>query len=132
MCDPRNVARPLGAAAEHCLDPRQQLLDAERLHDVIVGAVREPADPIGLLAAGGEDDDRQRRPQPADFPQNLQPVALRQHQVQQQQIELPRGGHFQARLAVGRLDRLVPGEPQGIDDPPPDRRIVLDGENLQP
>ena len=47
--NPRDVAGPLGAAAEHGLDPRQQLLDAERLDHVIVGPVargRGPGRPL--------------------------------------------------------------------------------------
>ena len=37
---------------------REQLLEAERLGDVVVGAVLEPGDLVLDLVAGGEDDDR--------------------------------------------------------------------------
>ena len=122
-------AGPLGRAAQHGLDPGQQLLDAERLDHVIVGPVAQAAHPVGLFAPGGEDDHRQGRAQAADLAEDLQPVAPGQHQVQQQQVELGARRHFQALVAVGRLQRLVAGEPQGIDDPPADGRVVFDGQD---
>ena len=39
-------------------DPRHELARAERLDDVVVGAELEADDAVGLLAAGGEHDDR--------------------------------------------------------------------------
>ena len=61
------------AAAQERPHPRHQLGDRERLDDIIVGADRKAAHPLGFLAARRHHDDRQRagvlaRPQPAaDF-----------------------------------------------------------------
>ena len=38
-------------------DPERELLGRERLGEVVVGAEREPADPVGLLPPRGEQDD---------------------------------------------------------------------------
>ena len=40
-------------------------------------------DTVGLVAPGGEDDDWERGPQPADLAEDRKPVAAREHQVQQ-------------------------------------------------
>ena len=119
--------RPLRDAAQHGLDPGQKLLHAERLDHVIIGAAVQPADAVRLVAPGGEDDDRQRRPQTADLAENLQAVAAGQHEVQQQQVAGLRQGHFQSLVAVPGLQGSITGESQGIDNAPADRRIVLDG-----
>ena len=44
--------------AQHRADPGDQLARAERLGHIIVGAGLEAADPVALLAARGEHDDR--------------------------------------------------------------------------
>ncbi len=45
-------------AAQDRAHAGDQLLGAERLDDVVVGAKLEPGDPIGLVTASGQDDDR--------------------------------------------------------------------------
>jgi hypothetical protein len=79
--------RPLDAPQQGA-DARRQLLRAERLDDVVVGAQLEPAHAIRFLAARGEHDDWNRRHRRV-LPQRLthqQPVHARQHEVQQDQI----------------------------------------------
>ena len=49
-------ARP--GAAQDRADPRDQLLEAERLGDVVVAADRQPADLVLGGVAGGQEDDR--------------------------------------------------------------------------
>ena len=44
--------------ARHRADASDQLAEAERLHDVVVGAELEPDDTVDLVAARGDDDDR--------------------------------------------------------------------------
>ena len=127
--DLSDIGRPLGRASQDGLDSSEQLLHAEGLDHVIVGPVAQPADPIRLVAPSGEDDDRQGRPQTPDFGEYLHPIATGQYQVEQQEIELPLQGHIEPRLAVARLEHVVAGEPQRIDDPPPDRRVVFDRED---
>ena len=90
----------------------------------------QPADAVRLVAPGGEDDDRQRRPQTADLAENLQAVAAGQHEVQQHQVAGLRQRHLQPLVAAPGLQARVAGEPQGIDDTPADRRVVLNGQRM--
>ncbi len=76
------------AAAQERAHPRHQLGDGERLDDVIVGADRKAAHPLGFLSPRGQHDDRQRaralaRPQPAaDF----KPRHAGQHPIEYDEI----------------------------------------------
>ena len=65
--------------------------------------------------------------EPAHFLKDVKSVPLGQNQVQKQQVEFALDGHFQAHLAVGRLQSAVTGKAQGIDNTPPDGLIVFDG-----
>ena len=51
----------LGVPERHA-EPGEQLADAERLGDVVIGASVERRDLVGLLAARREHDDRHGRP----------------------------------------------------------------------
>ena len=51
--------QPRAGAAEQRPHARHQLRHRERLHHIVVGAGREAADALGLLAARGQHDDRQ-------------------------------------------------------------------------
>ena len=55
----RFATRPRLGAPQERADPRQQLRHRERLGDVVVGAGREAAHAVALLAARGQHDDRQ-------------------------------------------------------------------------
>src|SRR6185369_17956860 len=57
----RAVVASRAAAAQHGAHPRGQLAEAERLGDVIVGAVLEAGYAIVFAGAGGEHDDRHVR-----------------------------------------------------------------------
>ena len=70
----------LGVPEGHA-KPGEQLADAERLGDVVVGAGVERRDLVGLLAARREHDDRHRRPF-AQPPDHLEPVEVGQAEVQ--------------------------------------------------
>jgi hypothetical protein len=127
--DLRDLVGPLGRAAQHGLDAGQQFLDAERLDDVIVGPQAQAAHAVGLLAAGRQDDDWPRRPLGPDGLQDGQAVGARQHQVQQHEVALGRGGQVEALVAVGGLEDREPGVGQGVDYAFADGRVVFDDEN---
>ncbi len=64
------------------VDAGKQLLEAERLDEVVVGPCLEPHDPVPDLVAGRQHQDRQliaRRPQPAA---DLEPVDPGQHDIE--------------------------------------------------
>jgi len=67
---------------------RHELVGAERLRDVVVGAHLEADDALGLFRPGGEHDDRDRGGLlvRANGTADFQAVDLRQHQVQDHQI----------------------------------------------
>ncbi len=73
--------------AQHRTDAREQLARVERLGQVVVGALLQALDAAGLVALGGEHDDRDlivRLTQPAA---GGQPVLARHHQVQHHQLK---------------------------------------------
>ena len=66
--------------------PRQELVHAERFGDVIVGTEIERLNLADLVAATGQDHDRNRfvaRPHP---PQQFQPLHIRQPQIENDQV----------------------------------------------
>ena len=121
-----HLQRPAERPPQHGLDAGQQFAGGERLDDVIVGAHLQTADAVVLAAAGRKDDDRQRRPGAAHLGQHFQPVAPRQHQIEQHQIDADAHGLFEAADAVAGLGRLVAGGAQGVAHAAADGLFVLD------
>ena len=100
-------AQDLGAdhgaarSAQHRSHPRHELLRAERLHQVVVGAELQADDPVGLLAPRGEHDDRRagRAPELA------------------RDVEAVHAGQTRGRARPGRGR-----SPRSARDAPPSRR----------
>ena len=67
----RSAGAPLVAQAGP--DPGEQLLEAERLGHVVVGAAVETGDRVGDVVAGGEDDDRHALAARAQLAQHPRP-----------------------------------------------------------
>ena len=123
----RSVARP----PQHRPDPRGHLARAEGLDDVVVGAELEADDAVGLLAAGGEHDDRDL----GALAERAGDVVARP--VGELHVEEDEVGH----LARGLLDRV--GDRSGHTRVEPlaveclregfgDRGLVLDHEDGAP
>src|SRR5215218_8797469 len=74
-----------GNAAQDGADPRNDFAAAERLHHVVVGAELEPDHPVGLLAAGGEHDDRNLRALP-QLAADVEAGAVGQHHVEEHEV----------------------------------------------
>src|SRR5262245_42718621 len=74
--DPQHALAALvrRGAAQHRVHPGQQLLDAERLDDVVVGAGPQPTDTVAGGVAGGQEDDGYLRPGSTQVLQYAQPV----------------------------------------------------------
>ena len=99
---------PFGAAerrrAPHDrADPGDQLAQPVRLDDVVVGAELEPHDAVGLLPAGGQDDDRDARAL-AELPADVEAVDVRQAQIEQDKV---RGRGFEGAFARGDARDVV-------------------------
>jgi hypothetical protein len=128
--NPPDGRRPPRRASQDGLDPGEQLLDAERLDHVIVGTQPQPPDAVVLGPARGQDDHRQRRPRRADLAEDGQAVAAGEDQVQQQQVAVRPEGRGESRGPFARFQGGISGEAQGIDQAAPDRRVVLDDQDL--
>ena len=95
----RDRRRPVGAAQQRTY-PRDQLVRTERFREVIVSAELQSDDSLRLFRARRQHDDRDiggllvRADAPADF----QPVEMRQHQVEYQEVW---------RLGRNRVERIA-------------------------
>jgi hypothetical protein len=102
-------------------DPGDQLADAERPHQVVVGAQPHAAHQLGLVAARGERDQRRLTvaPQPAA---HVGAVEVGQAESEQDHVGWRRG---RRGAAGGHVigDDAVPG--QAVDQRFRDRRVVL-------
>ena len=117
-----------GGATQRRPKPGEQLVHAERLRDVVVGAGVEGGDLVGLRIAGRQDEDRDRAPlpQPAD---DLDAVHPREAEVEDDDVGSVVGRQLQRRLAGGgQVDLVAPG-PQVGRQRPEDGRFVVDGQD---
>ena len=86
----RGVSPIVGRPLEHRVDPRDQLVEIERLGHVVVAALREPDDfVLGGIPRGHEDDRRRysRRPEPAA---HFDAVEVGHHHVEQDECRVER------------------------------------------
>ena len=138
LCETRSsVASPIwwtrfvvGAAPpQQRLHAGDELADAERLGDVVVGAELEAADDLLLLALGGEHDDRQLELPLADLPADFVAVELRQHDVEQQQVGRFAERRGESGVAVrGRAD-VVALRAKIVGQPAEQGGVVFDDED---
>src|SRR6266545_2567451 len=117
-------------AAEHAADSGDQLPRAERLHHVVVRAELEPDDPVGLVAAGGQHHDRDRRAG-AEPPAHLEAVHAGQHQVQHDQVGRCLGGEREPQrlLPVAGHGHAIAAELQVARDHLAHGRLVVDHQH---
>ena len=128
--DPR-AHRGRAQPAEQGSYPERQLLGRERLGQIVVGAQRQPADPVGLFPPGGEEND-------ADILGFLPPSKLCQHVIArdtgQHQIEDHHVGPFLPRRLQGVGPVGGGGHPiahlgQVVGDQRGDVRLVVHDED---
>ena len=116
---------------EHRGHPQRQLLGREWLGEIIVGAERESADPVGLLAPRGEQDDAHvaRFLAAAELGQHVVARHPRQHQVEHDHVGplLARGAE---RLGAARCGgHPIPGLGQVIRHQRRDVGLVVDHQD---
>ena len=119
-----------GAAAQHGVHARGELVDGEGLDDVVVGAAAQPEHPRLLVAAGGHRDDRHRRPGPQPAA-HLDAVEVGQAHVQQHEVGRVGGGlgardGLERRGAGADGGHAVPRGAQRGRERVADGRAVLD------
>ena len=82
--------------------PRQQLVEVERLDEVVVGAGVEPGHAVGHAVAGREHEDRRAQAVLAQPAAGLEAVDLRQVDVEHDHVVAVGGGHPERVLAGHR------------------------------
>src|SRR5262245_6309728 len=115
--------------ADERSDARQQLLDLERLWQVVVGAGIDALDPLRPSATRRQDEHRRLAAGGAPAFQNRETVDLRKAEVENDQVELLGLAAEPGSLTIGsNLDR-VSGPLERRHDVRSDRRLVLGEEN---
>ena len=84
------------------VDPREQFMGVERFGDVIHRTQLETLDDVGGVSLRREKDDRDLAPLLGglELAAGFKAVHLRHHHVQQDQVGLDAGQHFERLLAV--------------------------------
>ena len=116
-------------AAQDRADPRDQLLEAERLGDVVVAAERQAADLVLGRVARGEEDDRHPRALGAEPLGDLEALHVGQHHVEHDQVRPEGGDRRRARRRRSRRTRREALEAQGHRDDVDDVGLVVDDEH---
>ena len=120
------VAHP--SAAGDGAESGEQLGERERLHQVVVGPRVEPDDPVLQGVPRRQHHHRRVEPLLAQGRENLEAVAPRQHQVEQDDLEpVPREAE-EGALAGGLDHHVVPLAFEALAQGPGDLLLVLDDE----
>ena len=90
------------AASNESPEPREQLAEVERLHQVVVRAAIEALDPGVDGVTRRHHQDRHQRPGGADRAADGESVFDRQHHVEDDRIVIGRACPEEGRLAIGR------------------------------
>ncbi len=110
-------------------DPRDEFGEPERLGDVVVGAGVEPDDHVHLLGACGQHDDRQVGMAGPNLATHVEPVDVRQCQVEQDQVGSSSGDAVdRTHATVDVLDHEALGS-QDTDERFADALVVLDQQH---
>ena len=122
---------PLGAAAPlQRPDAGQELVELERLREIVVGAGIESADHVLDRVARGEHQDRRVPPFPAQLRGDLEPVLLGEDDVEQDDVVLVDVGQHGGLVPVGGDVHHVALFLQALLDEPGDLPVVLHDENF--
>src|SRR5919112_3645610 len=128
--DPAACTRRVGAPFEVGVDPRDQLLHAERLGNVVVGAGLEALDLVLLGVLGGDHHDHHFLVLVADLLADPDAGLAGEHHVEQDEVRPELAGELEGLAPARRLlhAETLPGEVvrQGVKD----YRVVLDDQDL--
>ena len=118
------------ACAQQRPHPRHQLLGAERLGHVVIGAGIQCAHLFGFTRTHGQHDHRHLAPLP-QLLQHLMAFHVRQADVQDHQVHVLAGRQLQAFLAGGRLPHLVALRAQADVQEPADLGFIIDHQHAR-
>ena len=120
----------VSGAAQQRADAGQQLVERERLDEVVVGTGVEAGDAIGDAVAGGQQQDRQARLGRAQTAADLQSVDTGQHDINDDEIgQLAEGFVERLFAGFGEID-LVAGEDQAASHHGENLGVVVDDEHF--
>src|SRR5215217_6034079 len=111
-------------------NPREQLLELERLGQVIVGAGVESGYLVQEIVAGGQHEYRQFGLRSTDTPQDLLAVKPRQGDIEQHEIYHRLPGHSSSVLTVLRADKLVAVGGESAAQGPHERSVIFYEQDL--
>ncbi len=130
---PNSSAAPLAliprAAAQDRRDAQQQLLQVERLREVVVAAGLEAAHAVLGGALHGQEQHRRLDAVAAQLRAELEPVHVRHHDVEHDEVERLGAQTREARRAVVRDVGLVALGFEVLADPGRKMLLVVDDEN---
>ena len=112
-------------AAEEGLDSREKLGGVEGLGQIVVGAVIQATNLVGLLTAGSQDEDRCFTGV-VKCPAQVESADTRQHQIQDDQIGLESRGRRERATAVVDTLRVIPLGQQVVEQSCVRIRAILD------
>ncbi len=118
-----------GCTAAEGLDPRQELTNRKGLGQIVVGARLEPGDLVVLGSAGGEHQDRQQRSRTAQATADLDAVEIRQHEIEEHEVEGLAGAAVDRGSPVFQGDDIIPRRAQKVGETLAQSPFVLDDEN---
>ena len=121
------VVRSAGPA-EECAHAAPELADRERLRDVVVRAELEPEHRVELVVAGGQHDDRHRA-LCAQSLADLEPVELRQHDVEHDEVDRLLGEPPERLLSIPRRNDSKAVAFEWIGEEFLNRVLVVDEED---
>src|ERR1700719_2349788 len=121
----------LEAMALRRADPRQKLIDPERLGQVIVGAAIERFDLGAFLFPARKNNDRQSRAALPYAFDDVETIHVGQTEVEDKEIGGARTDHIECGARVGGGGGDIPLAFQARAQKANDRRLVVDDENAQ-
>ena len=118
-------------AAKHGSNPRQQLALVERLHDVVVGAEKEPGDSVVRLGpVAREEDDRNIVPEPLAEPAaDLVAAHFGEVDLEEDERRLKLARGLQSLASVLRLTSFVADPLEEARDLTASSGVAIDDEN---
>ena len=121
----------LHRAAQDRLDARDDLVEAERLGDVVVAAGVEARDLVFGLVLRGEEEDRRGVAGAAEALGDAEPVHVGEHHVEDDQVGLLLEDGRDRLGAVGHGLHLETRESEARDEQVADVRLVVDDEDAR-
>jgi hypothetical protein len=117
-------------AAQQRPEPGKQLVEGERLGEVVVGAGVEALDPVAHGVTCGEHQDRQVVAGGAQGPGRLDAVEARHHHVDDQRVGGASGDGGEGLRAVAGQADGVPVELEGPTQRLAHRPVVVDDQDV--